>query len=70
MIPLKDDNPRFTVPFVTVLLILANVAVFFYQVSLPQRAGQPLVMMYGMVPARVEAASLVAVFHWDLRWSL
>ena len=56
MIPLKDDNPRFTVPFVTVLLILANVAVFFYQVSLPQRAGQHLVMMYGMVPARVEAA--------------
>ena len=56
MIPLKDDNPRFTVPFVTVLMILANVAVFFYQVSLPQRAGQHLVMMYGMVPARVEAA--------------
>jgi membrane associated rhomboid family serine protease len=56
MIPLKDDNPRFTVPFVTALMILANVAVFFYQVSLPQRAGQHLVMMYGMVPARVESA--------------
>ncbi len=56
MIPLKDDNPRFTTPFVNVFLILANVFVFLYQVSLPQRAGQHLVLLYGMIPSRVEAA--------------
>jgi len=56
MIPLKDDNPRYTVPFITILLILINVVVFLYQVSLTRGAGQHLVMMYGMVPSRVEAA--------------
>jgi len=56
MIPLKDDAPRYTVPFVTVLLIVINTLVFFYQVSLGPRAGNHLVMLYGMVPARVEAA--------------
>ena len=56
MIPLKDDAPRYSVPFVTVLLIVINTLVFFYQVSLGPRAGNHLVMLYGMVPARVEAA--------------
>jgi len=54
MIPLKDLNPRRTTPFVTVLIILANVAVFLYQVSLGPRAGQALIYAFGMVPVRVE----------------
>lgn len=56
MIPLKDDAPRYTVPFVTILLIVANCLIFFYQVSLGPRLDQRLVMQYGMIPARVEAA--------------
>lgn len=34
MIPLKDDIPTITYPYVTVLLIVINVLVFFYEVSL------------------------------------
>ncbi|MBI5286001.1 MAG: rhomboid family intramembrane serine protease [Deltaproteobacteria bacterium] len=34
MIPLKDDNPTYSFPFVTILLIATNTAVFFYQLSL------------------------------------
>ena len=56
MIPLKDDTPRYSVPFVTVLLIVVNTVVFLYQVSLGPRAGNRLVMLYGMVPARAEVA--------------
>jgi membrane associated rhomboid family serine protease len=55
MIPLKDDNPRRTLPVVTILLVAANVAAFLYQVSLGPRAGQELVMEMGVVPARVPA---------------
>ena len=40
MIPLKDDNPTRTFPFVNWALIAVNVAVFFYQVQLPQHAAQ------------------------------
>ncbi len=54
MIPLKDLNPRRTTPFVTVLIILANAAVFFYQVSLGPRAGQAFIYAFGMIPLRVE----------------
>jgi membrane associated rhomboid family serine protease len=34
VIPLQDDNPTRTFPIVTVLLIVANVLVFLYQISL------------------------------------
>jgi membrane associated rhomboid family serine protease len=56
MIPLKDLAPTRTVPFVTILLIVANVLVFFYQLSLGPRAGQEFAMIYGEVPLRTELA--------------
>ena len=56
MIPLKDDTPRYSFPFMTLLLIVANFLVFFYQISLGPRMDQRLVFQYGMVPARLEAA--------------
>ena len=49
-IPLKDLNPRRSVPFMTVLLILANVAAFAYQLTLTRGAEQTLAFTYGMVP--------------------
>ena len=56
MIPLKDLNPRLTTPFVTLLIIVANVGVFLYQVSLGQHAGQALAYVYGIIPARIPEA--------------
>jgi membrane associated rhomboid family serine protease len=56
MIPLRSETPRRTFPIVNLLLILANIAVFIYQLTLPPRAGNQLVMQYGLVPARAEQA--------------
>jgi membrane associated rhomboid family serine protease len=56
MIPLRSETPRRSFPIVNVLLILANIAVFVYQLGLPPRAGNQLVQEFGLVPARVEMA--------------
>jgi membrane associated rhomboid family serine protease len=56
MIPLKDDTPRYSTPIVTILLIATNTAVFLHQVSLGPRLGQKLVFLYGVIPARIDAA--------------
>ncbi|MGA8230597.1 MAG: rhomboid family intramembrane serine protease [Candidatus Acidiferrales bacterium] len=56
MIPLKNLSPRLTFPAMTLLLIVANVLVFIYQVSLPDRAAEAFINLYGMVPARVSLA--------------
>ncbi len=52
MIPIKDDNPTSRFPVVTVLLILANVAVFLYEVSLPPAALNAFIAEWSMVPSR------------------
>ncbi len=67
MLPLKDDVPSRTVPFVTVTLIAMNVLVFLYQVSLEiggdpvvhagvPPAGEALVLEFGVVPCRLTGA--------------
>lgn len=53
MIPLKDINPSRTTPYVNIALILTNVIVFFYQVTLPARALKAFVFTFGTIPARI-----------------
>lgn len=55
MIPLKDDNPTRTFPFVNWLLIAANAAVFLYEVRLPPHAAKAFLMANAMVPLRIPA---------------
>ena len=59
MFPLKDHTPRWSFPGVTLVLILANVAIFLYQFSLASTSPQAMhsfVMTFGAIPARVGAA--------------
>jgi membrane associated rhomboid family serine protease len=51
MIPLRDINPRQTVPVVNTLLIIANVLMFFWELSLGPQVEQVLTYA-AFVPAR------------------
>ena len=51
MIPLRDDNPRRTVPFVTYALIALNALAFFWELSLGPRLDQALFQL-AFIPAR------------------
>src|SRR5271167_1051409 len=55
MIPLKDDNPTRTFPFINWALILVNVAVFLYQVQLPAHAAKAFLTANATVPMRIPA---------------
>jgi len=52
MIPLRDRNPSETFPFVTIFLIIINVLVFFYQVTLGEKLNV-LLIHYGLIPAKL-----------------
>jgi membrane associated rhomboid family serine protease len=54
MIPLRAENPRRSVAFVTALLIALNIIIFIYQLSLPPRGAEALVEGFGLIPARAE----------------
>jgi len=51
MIPLRVDILRTRTAVVNIMLILANVLVFFYELSLPPRAGHALVYTFGLIPS-------------------
>jgi membrane associated rhomboid family serine protease len=51
MFPLRDDNPKSTTPIVTVGIIIINVIVFFYQLTLGARGGRLFIFEYGAIPA-------------------
>lgn len=50
MIPLRDENPSRSIPFVNVALILANMAVFIYQNFLISGGAEPLFFRLGCIP--------------------
>ena len=55
-IPLRDENPSGKFAFINVGLILSNIAVLIYQLTLPPHAFTTFVMANAMVPARVSAS--------------
>jgi len=55
MFPLRDSTPRTRFPFITLVLMAANITVFLYQILLNQYALQHFVYLNGMVPYRVSA---------------
>jgi len=60
MIPLKDDVPSETFPFVTLGLVALNVLVFLYQASVgvggDPRAAEAVVFEFGATPCRLTGA--------------
>ncbi len=68
MIPIHDLNPRKSPPVVTVLLIVANVLLFFFELSLGPRL-EGFLMSAAFVPARIQegipaatASALLSMF--------
>ena len=55
MIPLKDINQTRNFPFINVMLIVANVVVFLYQITLSPHAAKAFVLANATIPARLPA---------------
>jgi membrane associated rhomboid family serine protease len=59
MIPIKDDQPRFSTPYVTYFLIALNTVIFLFELSVgaqSQHALNALIYDFGVVPRQVTTA--------------
>ncbi|HEX6802825.1 MAG TPA: rhomboid family intramembrane serine protease [Terriglobales bacterium] len=66
--PIRDDQPRFSTPFVNYFLIGLNVAVFFFELAVAaqgRRALNGLMFQFGVVPVHFERA-LAGSAHYTL----
>ena len=59
MIPIRDDQPRFSTPYVTYFILALNVVVFLFELSVgaqSHRALNSLMYQFGVVPVHFERA--------------
>jgi len=68
MIPLRDTQPSRTTPVVTIGIIVVNVLVFLYQISLDRFSVNHLIAEYGVIPDRLRALSLVTSMFLHGGW--
>ncbi len=55
MLPIRDDAPRASTPYVTYFLVALNTLVFLFEVALAPRARASLMFQFGFVPMNVTA---------------
>ena len=54
MIPIRDDAPRSTTPFINYFLIVLNVLVFLFELTLPPRPRTAFELQFAFIPYRVD----------------
>jgi len=55
MLPLKDDQPRYSTPYLTGFLIVLNLLIYFFESTLPTRSLNLFIRHYGVVPSHLAA---------------
>jgi len=55
MIPLRDDQPSFSTPFINYFLIVLNVLIFVWEVSVGHRALAGFLTEFGVIPQQTIA---------------
>jgi len=68
MIPLRDTERSYSPPIVTVLIIVLNAVVFFYEISLDPFSRNHLIAMYGVVPEHLRLSTLVTSMFLHGGW--
>ena len=68
MIPLRDSQPSYTKPYVTIAIIALNALVFLFQLTLDEFSLNSFLSAYGVIPSRLHASSLVTSMFLHGGW--
>lgn len=68
MLPLRDTEPSYTRPYMTIYLIVLNVLAFLYETSLDPFARNVFIADYGLVPARFYAPDILTSMFLHGGW--
>ena len=55
MFPIKDDQPRYSTPYVNGFLIALNILIYLFQWTLDPRSSELFARQFGMVPSHLAA---------------
>ena len=68
MIPLRDVIPSRTTPYITVTIIVLNAIAWFFELTLSPDLLPRFLQVYGVVPARLHALTLVTSMFLHGSW--
>jgi membrane associated rhomboid family serine protease len=68
MIPLRDTQPSYTFPFVTVAIIVLNVLAFLYEFSMADYELNFFIAHYGVIPSRFEWTDVITSIFLHGGW--
>jgi len=68
MIPLRDSQPSYSPPVVTIFIIAANAFAFLYELSLDSFSLNYFLSIYGVVPARFDPFTLLTSMFLHGGW--
>jgi rhomboid family protein len=68
MFPLRDTQPSYTRPLVTILIIVLNAVVFLHEISLDEYSRNYFIMHYGLVPARFHFSAIFSSMFLHGGW--
>jgi membrane associated rhomboid family serine protease len=68
MFPLRDTQPSYSRPVVTVFVIVFNILVFLFEISLDPYSRNAFIGEYALVPDRFHAANLVTSMFLHGGW--
>lgn len=55
MLPLRDDQPSYSTPYVTYFLIGLNLVIFLFESALDSESQKSLIFQFGLVPSHLTA---------------
>ncbi|HTS26243.1 MAG TPA: rhomboid family intramembrane serine protease [Bryobacteraceae bacterium] len=68
MFPLRDTQPSYSKPVVTVLIIVVNILVFLYEFSLDAYSQNEFIATYGLVPEHFSFANILTSMFLHGGW--
>lgn len=68
MFPLRDTQKSYSTPVVTILLIVANVLIFLFEMSLGSYERNHFIAVYGLIPDRLHPYTIVTSMFLHGGW--
>jgi len=68
MIPLRDSQPSYSRPVVTIAIIAVNVLAFFFEISLDPFSRNHFIAWYGVIPDRLDYITLATSMFLHGGW--
>ena len=68
MFPIRDTQPSYSRPIVTILIIVLNVVVFLHEFTLDDYSRNYFIANYGLIPARFHASAVITSMFLHGGW--